>query len=253
MRDTSRVAASVDELIESLNDPSGGGEDAKLELIALGVEIVPDLAARVGKLEPFGKLTAIEAFEALNDQRACSALIGLLADANETVVEWSAGALGSLGCRDAVEPLQRVLAQLTAAKVAPNWTGPATLRRVLADLGARQPVLPSLTSSLQQRHGDTEMPLVRAADLCAVVDDLAEHGQVVLGFTLWRVGEDRHLYGTQGNHAEWKFDWSTTWADNVIAARRAARDAALATAPGLLAHVEWIDEDDVAAGRRGGM
>jgi len=58
---------SVDELIETLDDVSGAGEDAKYELIARGVEIVPELAARVGTLGRFGNLTAIEAFEVAED------------------------------------------------------------------------------------------------------------------------------------------------------------------------------------------
>ena len=69
---------------------------AKFELIARGADAVPEVVSRLATLR-FGKLIAIEAFEALEDARACPALIGLLADNNETVVEWPARALGSLG------------------------------------------------------------------------------------------------------------------------------------------------------------
>jgi hypothetical protein len=37
------------------------------------------------------------------------------------------------------------------------------------------------------------MSLFGSRDLAAVIDDLAEHDQVVLGFTLWRIGDDGQL------------------------------------------------------------
>lgn len=243
---------SVDELIEALDDASGAGEDAKDELIARGVEIVPELAARVGTLGGFGKLTAIEAFEALKDQRACPALLELLADDDETVVEWSASALGVLRCHDAIGPLRDVWSRAVAAQVPPDWTGPVALRRALTDLGARQPVVPSLTARLLQQENDSEMQLVPSAHLAAVVEDLADHDQVVLGFTLWHVAEDGHLHWTDSRHAEWDFDWSARWMDSVAAARQAALDAAATVAPRLLVHIEWVDETDLAAGLRTG-
>lgn len=242
----------VDELIGSLDDASGAGEDAKYELIARGVEIVPQLAARVGTLGRFGKLSAIEIFEALKDQRACPALVELLTDAADTVVEWSADALGALRCHDAIGPLREVSSRTVAAQVPPDWTGPVTFRRALTDLGARQPVVPSLTARLLQHENDSEMQLVPSAHLAAVVEDLADHDQVVLGFMLWRVAGDGHLYWTESAHAEWRFDWSARWMDSVAAARQAALDAAATVAPGLLVRIEWVDESDLATGLRAG-
>jgi hypothetical protein len=250
---TAGVAVSVSDLINDLDDPSGAGEDAKCNLIARGVEIVAELAARIGTLGRFGKLLAIEALETLGDPRACPALIDLLAAGeDDTVVAWSAEALASLGCREAVEPLQRALSRSVAAHTPPDWTRPLFLRSALTDLGAREPVLPSVTARLQQRHKDGEMRLFASRDLPTVVDDLAAHGQVVLGFTLWRIDADGHLYGAPAGHADWDFSWSIPWAENVTAARRAALTAATAAGPSLLAHIDWIDESDVAAGMEGG-
>jgi hypothetical protein len=241
------VLDGIGELIARLNDSSGDGEDAKFELIARGIDIIPELAARLEDLERFGKLSAIEAFEALQDPRACPALIGLLADEDETVVEWAAGTLGSLRCRDSVAPLKSVLSRMIDEQVPPDWTGPVQVRSALAELGARTPVLPSVTMSLRQRHDDTEMWLCRSSDLAAVVDDLAEHSQVVLGFTLWRIGDDEHLYWTQHESEAWSFDWSARWADNVAAAWEGAQRDVATLPPNtrLLAHVTWIDETDV--------
>jgi hypothetical protein len=90
------------------------------------------------------------------------------------------------------------------------------------------------------------MWLFRSSDLPTVIDDLAEHSQVVLGFIPWRIADDGQLYGTRHELPDWSFDWSASWPDNVGAARHAARGnvAALRDAE-LLAHVEWIDESDV--------
>jgi hypothetical protein len=52
------------------------------------------------------------------------------------------------------------------------------------------------------------MWLFRSSDLVAVVDDLAEHSQVMLGFTLWRIGDAGRLYWTRHESEGWSFDWS---------------------------------------------
>jgi hypothetical protein len=241
------VAESVGELIATLDDRSGAGEEAKFELIARGADVVPELVSRLVTLERFGKLSAIEAFEALQDARACPALIGLLADDDQTVVEWAAGALGSLGCRDAVEPLQRVVARLIAEHVPPDWTAPVRVRAALTRLGARRPIVPRATADRRLSRDDTEMWLFRSSDLVAVLDDLAEHSQVVLGFSLWRIGGDERLYWTRHESEGWSFAWSERWVDNVTAAQQTARRDATTVrpAPDLLAHVEWIHEADV--------
>ena len=241
------MVESVDVLIAKLNDPSGDGEEAKFELIGRGVDVVPELTSRVGSLERLGKLRAIETFEALQDARACPALRVLLADEDETVVEWSARALGTLVCQDSVEPLLQVLARMIAEQVPPDWTGPVQVRASLADLGARRPMVPRTTMDLQLRRGDTEMWLCRSEDLATVFEDLAEHSQVVLGFSLWRIGIDGQLYWIQRQGEDWEFDWTARWTDNVAAAREAAlRDVATVTPTAdLLAHIVWIDEADV--------
>jgi hypothetical protein len=122
MGDTAGVAISVSDLIGELNYSSDGrGEEAKFELISRGVEVIPELAARVLGLERLGKLLAIDVFEALGDQRACSSLMALLRDDDATVIEWSASALGSLGCGEAVVPLLELRSRLVATRVPPDW------------------------------------------------------------------------------------------------------------------------------------
>jgi hypothetical protein len=252
MGETADVAISVSDLIKELNYSSDGrGEEAKFELISRGVEVVPELAARVVDLERLGKLLAIEAFETLGDPRACSSLIALLGGDDTTVVEWSAGALGSLGCREAVVPLLELRSRLVATGVPPDWTSPVTVRRALSDLGARQAVVPVVTANLKVQRADTDMQLFRSADLTTVIEDLAGASQVILYFQVWRIGDDGHLYRVQSNREEWAFDWSAPWSDNVAAAHAAARAnaARLVPEPDLLVQPEWIDQDDLSASR----
>jgi hypothetical protein len=250
--ETAGVAISVSGLIGELNYSSDGrGEEAKFELISRGVEVVPELAARVVDLERLGKLLAIEVFETLGDGRACSSLIALLRDDDTTVVEWSARALGSLGCLEAVGPLLELRSRLVAARVPPDWTGPVALRRALSDLGARQPIVPEVTASLKVQRADTDMQLFRSADLTTVIEDLAGLCLVILYFQVWRIGDDGHLYWVQSDGEEWTFDWSAPWSDIVAAAHAVARAnaAKLVPLPDLLVQPEWIGEDDLSASR----
>ena len=252
MGETAGVAVGVSDLIGELNYSSDGrGEEAKFELISRGVEVVPELVARVVDLERLGRLLAIEAFETLGDPRACSSLIALLGDDDATVVEWSARALGSLGCREAVVPLLELRSRLVATRVPPDWTGPVTLRRALSDLGGRQAVVPVVTANLKVPRADAGMQLFRSADLTTVIEDLAGLSQVVLYFQVWRIGDDGHLYWVQGDRGEWAFDWSAPWSDNVAAAHAVARANAadLVPQPDLLVQPEWIGEDDLSASR----
>jgi hypothetical protein len=245
------MGLSVSDLIGELSYSSEGrGEEAKFDLISRGVEVVPALAARVIDLERLGKLLAIEVFETLGDARACSSLISLLQDDDTTVVEWSAQALGRLGCRQAVGPLLDLRSRMVAARVPPDWTGPVALRWALSALGARQAVVPEKTARLKVQRAGRAMQLFRSADLTAVIDDLARHSQVLLYFQVWRTENEDHLYWVRGEHEQWTFDWSAPWSDNVAAAHAVARAnaARLVPQPDLLVQPEWIDRDDLSAG-----
>jgi len=243
------VDIGVSDLIGELNYSSEGrSEEAKLELISRGAKVVPALAARVVDLERLGKLLAIDVFETLGDARACSSLISLLQDDDTTVVEWSARALGSLGCHEAVAPLLELRSRMVAARVPPDWTGPVALRCALSDLGARQAVVPEKTARLKVQRAGTAMQLFMSADLTTVIDDLAAHSQVLLYFQVWRIGNEDQLYWVRGDHEQWTFDWSAPWSDNVAAAHAVARAnaARLVPQPDLLVQPEWMDGDDIS-------
>ena len=161
------------------------------------------------------------------------------------------GALGSLGCREAVVPLLELRSRLVATRVPPDWPGPVALRRALSDLGARQAVVPLVTANLRVQRADTGMHLFRSADLTTVIADLAGLSQVILYLQAWRIGDDGRLYWVQSDREEWAYDWSAPWSDNVAAARAVARAnaAEVVPQPDLLVQTEWIDVDDVSASR----
>jgi hypothetical protein len=94
------VAGEIARLIELLDDDSTEvAEDAKAELISMGVEVVQPLAAAVTSLERYGQLSAIEVFEHFGDAATGPVLTGLLGSEHETVREWSAWAVAQLGVR----------------------------------------------------------------------------------------------------------------------------------------------------------
>src|SRR4051812_48341835 len=94
-RDTSYVQVDVDSLLRDLGDPSCEREETKYALIQAGPSFVRPLTNVAASLDPFGKLMAIEVFEALNDPEPAPVLTDMLADDNSTVREWAADLLGS--------------------------------------------------------------------------------------------------------------------------------------------------------------
>jgi hypothetical protein len=241
------VTTDIGVLISRLGDPSADiAEDAKHALIDGGAVVIPQLAAAVPGLARFGKLLAIEVFEACGSRQAGPCLMGLLSDGDTTVREWTASALGTLGYAEAGPALTRLNARLLRELVCPDCTELVVVRNVLTHFGLRQRVTPDLTRTLARDTGCGQAwPLARLPD---VLRDLADHGQVILYFTIWRVREHGHLYGTRHERAGWVYDRSLPWPENVADARDAALlEAGFVQDTGdLVAMIEWIGEDDVA-------
>jgi hypothetical protein len=241
------VTTGIGALISRLDDPSDISADAMAALIAQGTSVIPELAAALPGLDRFGKLSAIQVFEAFGDRRAGPALVGLLSDAETTVREWAANALGVLGYTEAGPALARLNARLLREPtVRPDFTEPVAIRSVLTLFGLRRCVTPDLTRTLARDTGHGQAwPLARLPE---VLRDLADHGQVVLYFMIWRVAEHGQLSWTQHDGVDWAFDRSLPWSENVVG----GRDAALLEAEfvqdtgDLVAMIEWIDESDVA-------
>jgi HEAT repeat protein len=234
---TDRIAL----LIGLLDDESTEiAEDAKAELMAIGGEALPALIAAVGSLEPFGQLSTIEIFEEVGDPAAGGALIGLLESPADTVREWSAGALASLGVVEAVPALRDAYRRQRASGDGLDLTEAVALRRALTTLGARRDVRPPLTASLMVRDS---CPSARLVD---VINDLADHDQAVLYFMLWEV-RDGGMYWHGHETLDQDLDLSTPWPAVVEAAREAALIEAALVVPtaDLVAGIEWVDQADL--------
>jgi hypothetical protein len=241
------VTTDISTLISSLDAPSADiAEDAKRALIAHGAAVIPQLAAALPGLDRFGKLSAIEVFEACGNRQAGPALMGLLSDGDTTVREWAANALGTLGYAEAGPVLARLNARLLRELVRPDYSEPVAVRSVLTLFGLRRRVTPDLTRTLARDTGHGQAwPVARLPE---VLRDLADHDQVVLYFMIWRVGDHGQLYWTQHERVGWAFDRSLPWSENVVGARDAALlEAGFVHDTGdLVAMIEWIDEGDVA-------
>ncbi|WP_405712222.1 HEAT repeat domain-containing protein [Streptomyces xanthophaeus] len=186
----------IEELVQQLDAEAGASYDARAELIAIGPDAIPTLIAGLPSLGDFGQLTAIETFTAIGDPRCGPTLIALLDGDNPTVREWAAEALASLGIDDAVEPLRRAYRACLEGGTPPDWCEPVSLRWALTELGARTPVVPPLTARLATTVGP-DIPGWPSARFAEIVDDLADHGQVILFSQFWRV-DGEHTYWTRG-------------------------------------------------------
>ncbi|MEU4540326.1 HEAT repeat domain-containing protein [Streptosporangium sp. NPDC023825] len=240
------MTEDIARLVELLDDDSDDiAEGAMQELMAIGPGVAGPLAAAVPRMRRYGQLCAIEIFEHLGDAGSAPVLIGLLDSEHETVREWSADALARMGIEAAVPALRAAYRRLRATGTPPDFTEPVALRRALTVLGARRQVLPPLTASLQVSTGPWDA-MWSAARLDAVINDLAEHNQVVLYFSLWTV-TDTGTYGTHHETLSREFDPHTPWPQAVAIAREMAllETAFIPARENLVALVEWIDESDV--------
>jgi HEAT repeat protein len=239
------VAGEIARLIGLLDDDSTYvAEDAKAELISMGVEVVEPLVAAVPSLERYGQLSAIEVFEHFSDVRAGPVLIDLLGSEHETVRDWSAWAIAQLGVREAVPALQTAYRRLRVGGGRLDDSEAVAIRHALTVLGARREVVPPLTASLRVPAGslDHAWPSARLEEL---INELADYRQAVLYFQLWAV-TDR---GTSWNGHETldrEFDRDAPWPQMVDAARESAllEVAFIPRRENLFATVEWIDESD---------
>jgi hypothetical protein len=239
------MTGDIAQLIELLDDESTDiVEDAKHELMSIGSSVVQRLMAAVPRMRSYGQLCAIEIFEHLGDAGAAPVLIGLLDSEHETVREWSAHTLARLGVHEAVPALQAAYQRVRISGTPPGFTEPVSLRHALTTLGARRPVIPPLTASLRVATGPWDQ-MWPAARLEEVINDLAEHNQAVLYFSLWAI-TGTGSYGISHETLDWEFDPHSPWPQTVATAREMAlmEAAFIPDRENLVALVEWIDESD---------
>jgi hypothetical protein len=171
-------------------------------------------------------------------------LIGLLGSEHETVREWSAWAVAQLGVREAVPALRAAYRRQRDSGDGPDCTEAVAIRHALTVLGARHEVLPPLTASLRAPAGsvDRAWPSARLEE---IINDLADHRQVMLYFQLWEVTE-RGTFWNGHETLDQQFNFNKPWSEIVETARgRALIEAAfIPPRANLFATLEWIDESD---------
>ncbi|MGW1501685.1 HEAT repeat domain-containing protein [Streptomyces mirabilis] len=239
------MTSHVEKLVQQLDGEAVASYDARAELIWIGSEAIPAVIDGLPALSGFGQLTAIEVFEDVGDPRCGPALIGLLESGNPTVREWAALALASLEIDGAIEPVRRAYRACLERQTPPDWTEPGGIRWALTELGARTPVVPPLTARLRATAAD-DAPGWSSTRFAEIINDLADHAQVILYSQLWRVDADR-TYGISGTGLDWELDWTAPWEHMVeesrtwslLEASEAPADDNIFVAP------TWIDRVDL--------
>lgn len=239
------MRSRLDALVQQLDGEAGASYDARAELMWIGSDAIPAVVDGLPSLGVFGQLTAIEVFEGVGDPRCGPALIGLLDSGDPTVREWAAMALASLEIGGAVEPLRRAYRACLERQTPPDWTEPSGIRWALTELGARTPVVPPLTARLRTAAAD-DAPGWPSAHFTEIINDLADHAQVLLHSPFWRVDAGR-TYGISGTGLDWELDWTASW-EHLVEESRAWSLLEASEAPvgeNVFVAPTWIDRTDL--------
>lgn len=240
------MSTHIDRLVQQLDGEPGESYDARAELIWIGSDAIPAVIDGLPSLGGFGQLTAIEVFEEVADPRCGPALIALLDSDNPTVRQWAATALAGLETEGAVEPLRRAYRACLERRTLPGDSEPVALRWALTDLGARTPVVPpSLTARLRAGTGP-DSPGWPSTHFTAIVNDLADHAQLILYSQFWRVDAGQ-TYGVCGIGLDWQLDWTAPW-DHLVEEARTWSLLEAMDAPvrdNLFVSPTWIDRTDL--------
>ncbi|MCQ4200721.1 HEAT repeat domain-containing protein [Streptomyces coelicoflavus] len=239
------MTAHIERLVQQLDDSTGPSYDARAELIGIGSDAIPALIDELPSLGGFGQLTAIEVFEEVADPRCGPALIALLDSDDSTVREWAAMALASLKIDGAVEPVRRAYRACLERATPPDWSEPEGIRWALTELGARTPVAPPLTARLRAATAD-DAPGWPSPHFTEIINDLADHAQVILYSQFWRV-DAGGTYGVSGPDLGWELDWTAPWEHLVEESRTwSLLEASEApTGDNVFVAPTWIDRTDL--------
>ncbi|WP_439681243.1 HEAT repeat domain-containing protein [Embleya sp. MST-111070] len=166
---------------------------------------------------------------------------------DDTVVrQWAAEALAGFGVRRAVPRLRQTYESFRQCGKRSDHSEGVVLRWALTELGARLVVLPLRTAALRCQVEGSGL-VGPTAHLLEAIGDLADHGQAVLSFQVWRVEADGRARGTHGPDIDWNVDIRSPRSGIVAECRNWALLAAEATAqaPDRVATICWIDAADL--------
>ncbi|WP_405665258.1 HEAT repeat domain-containing protein [Streptomyces sp. NBC_01166] len=239
------MTSRIERLVQQLDGEAEASYDARAELVRIGSAAVPATVEGLLSLGSFGQLTAIEVFEGVADPSCGPALVGLLDSDNPTVREWAAMALATLEIEGTGAPLRRAYRACLERATPPDWSEPAGIRWALTELGARTPVIPPLTARL----GDTTDPggLCRpSAAFEEVINDLADHSQVILYSQFLQVEGERTYYVSYTG-PDWQVDWAAPWEELVEETRTHSLLEATEAPVGkdIFVTPTWIDRTDL--------
>ncbi|MFI2370939.1 HEAT repeat domain-containing protein [Streptomyces sp. NPDC018833] len=181
----------------------------------------------------------------MGDPRCGPALIGLLDSDNPTVREWAAMALASLEIDGAIEPLRRAYRACLERATPPDWTESVGIRWALTELDTRSPVVPPLTARLRATTAD-DAPGWPTTHFTEIINDLADHAQVILYSQFWRVDAGR-TYGVSDTGLDWELDWTAPW-EHLVEESRTWSLLEASEAPAgdnIFVVPTWIDRTDL--------
>lgn len=239
------MTSPIEALVQQLDGDDDASYAARAQLVGIGRDATLTITDGLPTLGSFGQLTAIEVFEEVADPRCGPALIALLDSDDPTVREWAAMALANLEIDSAVEPLRRAYRACLERATPPDWSEPVGIRWALTELCARTPVVPPLTARLGNTT-DPDSPGWRSAHFEEIINDLADHDQVILYSQFWRVDGGR-TYGTPGTGLDWELDWTAAARELVEEARTwSLLEASEAPVGGnIFVAITWIDRTDL--------
>ncbi|MET9518713.1 HEAT repeat domain-containing protein [Streptomyces sp. NPDC002994] len=239
------MTSPIEALVQQLDGDDDASYGARAQLIGIGRDATLTIADGLPTLGSFGQLTAIEVFEAVADPRCGPALIALLDSDDPTVREWAAMALANLEIDDAVEPLRRAYRACLERASPPDWSEPVGIRWALTELGARTPIVPPLTARLGNT-ADPESPGWPSTHFEEVINDLADHGQVIL-YSQFRRVEGERTHDVSYTAPDWQPDWTAPWEELVEETRTQSLLEASETPVGgyVFVDITWIDRTDL--------
>jgi hypothetical protein len=185
----------------------------------------------------------------VGDPRCGPALIGLVTSGNPTVREWAAIALASLKIDGAVEPVRHAYRACLERETPSDWSEPEGIRWALTELGARTPVVPPLTARLRPTAAD-DAPGWPSAQFTEIINDLANHAQVLLYSQLWQV-DAGGTYGVSGPALDWELDGTAPW-EHLVEESRTWSLLESSEAPigsNIFVAPTWIDRTDLCLER----